>query len=163
MSGVATQVRERPILMPRSVRGILEGREAEVQALFEEGCTAAEMAEHFGCSTYPVKRVLGALGLRRPACRRKGLWVGPQNPAWKGGRRVRKDGYVVVWTPEGERLEHRVVMEQHLGRSLRPGEIVHHRDQDKANNRPSNLEVMTQSEHARLHSPQMHKARYGHA
>lgn len=49
------------------------------------------------------------------------------------------------------RHEHRVVMERELGRPLRPGEIVHHIDQNKRNNAPNNLMVMTQSEHAALH------------
>jgi hypothetical protein len=46
---------------------------------------------------------------------------------------------------------HRVVIEQVLDRKLLPGEIVHHLDGDKWNNHPSNLLVMTQSEHARIH------------
>ncbi|MEB3302014.1 MAG: HNH endonuclease signature motif containing protein [Cyanobacteriota bacterium] len=49
------------------------------------------------------------------------------------------------------RHEHRVVAEQILGRPLRRGEIVHHKDGDKHNNDPSNLEVMTQSDHVREH------------
>jgi hypothetical protein len=51
----------------------------------------------------------------------------------------------------GGRHMHRVVAEQKLGRPLLPGEIVHHKDGDKWNNDPSNLEVMTQAEHARIH------------
>ena len=46
---------------------------------------------------------------------------------------------------------HRVVAEQMLNRELLPGEIVHHKDGDKWNNHPSNLQVMTQSEHMKLH------------
>ena len=46
---------------------------------------------------------------------------------------------------------HRIVAEEKLGRKLQPGEIVHHIDGNKRNNSPSNLEVMTQSEHCRLH------------
>ena len=46
---------------------------------------------------------------------------------------------------------HRVVAEEMLGRALLPGEIVHHKDGDKWNNAPENLEVMTQAEHARIH------------
>jgi len=47
--------------------------------------------------------------------------------------------------------EHRTIAEIKLGRKLRKGEIVHHKNGDKRDNRISNLQVMTQSEHARLH------------
>lgn len=49
------------------------------------------------------------------------------------------------------RHEHRIVAARMLGRPLKPDEVVHHIDCDKRNNRPDNLLVMTQSEHAKLH------------
>lgn len=57
-------------------------------------------------------------------------------------------GYV----KRGGRHEHRAVAERMLGRPLRPGEIVHHEDENKRNNAPENLGVLaSQAEHASLH------------
>jgi hypothetical protein len=46
---------------------------------------------------------------------------------------------------------HRIVAEEILGRPLKAGEVVHHIDGNKRNNDPSNLMVLTQSEHCKLH------------
>ena len=50
------------------------------------------------------------------------------------------------------RHEHRIVAEQMLGRSLRSDEHVHHIDHNPKNNHPSNLEVLSAADHARLHN-----------
>ncbi|MFY9327740.1 MAG: HNH endonuclease, partial [Georgfuchsia sp.] len=92
-----------------------------------------------------VRRIV--FGLRRPAKQRTGVLAGDKNPSWTGGRHIRSDGYVRVWTPRGQRLEHQVVMEEKIGRPLEEGEIVHHRDEHKSNNFPSNLELTSQSAH----------------
>jgi hypothetical protein len=73
---------------------------------------------------------------------------GAKNPAWRGGRMLDKHGYVLLWKPEhpqanrhGYVREHRLVMEQALGRFLTRSEVVHHRDGIRSNNDPSNLEL----------------------
>ena len=57
----------------------------------------------------------------------------------KDGNRVFKD-------------EHRLIMEQYLGRKLTRKEVVHHINGDKSDNRIENLQLMTLSEHSKMHS-----------
>jgi hypothetical protein len=57
-----------------------------------------------------------------------------------------KNGYQVHYRSDGKGgrswvMQHRKVMEQHLGRKLFPHETVHHKDGNRANNRLSNLEL----------------------
>jgi endogenous inhibitor of DNA gyrase (YacG/DUF329 family) len=48
---------------------------------------------------------------------------------------------------------HRIITEMMLGRKLSKKEVVHHINGDKLDNRFKNLQVMTHSEHSKLHFP----------
>ena len=59
-----------------------------------------------------------------------------------GHPRAMKSGYV-------KRAD--LVAEQMLGRPLQPLEVVHHRNHNKLDDTPENLQVMTHADHSRLH------------
>lgn len=46
---------------------------------------------------------------------------------------------------------YRSIVEAAIGRKLRRGEVIHHINGDRTDNRLENLQIMTNSEHSRLH------------
>jgi hypothetical protein len=78
--------------------------------------------------------------------------VGPNNPNWKGGTFIHKRGYVMrkvtndhhrSGSNNGYVMEHILVMEDFLGRSLLAHETVHHINGVRDDNRIENLELWT--------------------
>jgi hypothetical protein len=59
---------------------------------------------------------------------------------------------IKVREPDFWVYEHRFLMEQNLGRPLKPSEVVHHKDSNLQNNSIGNLVLLkSQAEHARMH------------
>lgn len=75
-------------------------------------------------------------------------------------------GYLQVWMPEhprahrGRVFQHIVVAEQKLGRPIGPNEHVHHIDENKQNNDPDNLLVLSNEDHQRFHVDHMNQQRH---
>lgn len=76
---------------------------------------------------------------------------------WMGGKQKTGNGYIQIYDPShpmsdsrGRVYEHRVVMEKKIGRYLKEGEVVHHINKNRRDNRPDNLELfISNGEHLR--------------
>ncbi len=79
----------------------------------------------------------------------------------KGYRTRSSDGYVLVKRigRKGYDYEHRVIMENHLGRLLDDDEYVHHDNDIKDDNRIENLVVVSHKEHMQEHAGPARKTR----
>jgi hypothetical protein len=82
---------------------------------------------------------------------------GAKNSNWRGGRVVDPRGYVLVRVGKehpladvrGYAYEHRLVAQNDIDRPLTSRDQVHHRDEVKSNNEPTNLKVEPSMAHHR--------------
>jgi hypothetical protein len=72
--------------------------------------------------------------------------IGTKNPSWKGGRYKTASGHILIYAPNhparnvnNRIFEHRLIIENKIGRRLKKGEAVHHIDGCPNNNKLSNL------------------------
>ena len=78
---------------------------------------------------------------------------------YRGDRLINDRGYVLLYRPTrpnctrgGYVKEHRLVVEEILGRYLKPNELVHHNDKDRTNNYSLNLILFEAGgDHIRFH------------
>ena len=79
---------------------------------------------------------------------------GEDHPSWKGGTHL-DGGYIMQQATDHPRAnrggyvyQHILVMEAKLGRYLRPGENVHHKNGIRTDNSPGNLELWARAQPA---------------
>ena len=134
----------------------------QIYSLFESGAMISEIVQKTGTNRETIRQYL--LKRYTPSQKRQIVLKnfkqpkGKASPNWKGGREVTKEGYIRLWLTRRETiLEHRKIMQDHLGRKLEKFEVVHHINGNNADNRIENLELTTYSEDIRRHQ----LARYG--
>lgn len=126
----------------------------------EVGASAGNVQSHLSTMGIRLRGVKEAVNIVRPKGKRHG-----ENAAnWQGGRRKTKAGYIYIYTPDhpystkaGYVMEHRLVMEEKIGRYLEQYEVVHHVDGNKSNNDIGNLELKTNGKHISDHFKASHE------
>lgn len=154
--GISTNANQR--LVEKTLNGMTEGEfKAFLEEQYAKGLSMGKIAEMVGITPSGVRKYFVKFGIKRRP-KYAVFQSHDTNPGWHGGRNIRSNGYVEIYAPAHPNAnvrkyvyEHQLVMEQHIGRPLRPGEVVHHIDGDKTNNDIKNLMLLSNEDHAKLH------------
>jgi len=124
--------------------------------LYLDGLCYKDISKKFNRGNGIVETHIKASGVKTRTISEGILNAHKQGKANGGGKgwQVHKGGYIRI-TRGGDNfnmLQHRAVVEKHLGRKLSDKEIVHHIDENRKNNDIKNLQVMTRGEHVKLHA-----------
>lgn len=139
--------------IPRRKRGALNIRHLDAENVrrlyYDENMSVEEVAVALKASERVVENCMNSHGMKR---RKRGPRDAEHHGSWNGGWTTDKSGYILIFQPDhpdarstGYVPEHRLVMEKKLGRRLTRQEVVHHKDRNKKNNDPENLELFAKN------------------
>lgn len=164
----------------------IDERKTMAQIAEEVGCSAATILNHLrrlgvetrSAADYPATDAVrdawveigrSGKGRRRTAAQKDAISKANRGKRKRsdyefgGHEKKRRDGYIAVYVPdhpncnrEGYVMKHHLVMEREIGRKLLPGEVVHHKNRIRDDNRIENLQLMTASEHMSMHNRERH-------
>ena len=151
----------------------------QIEALYiRDGKSSIETASILGCGKSSILRMMKRLGIERrtvsqaltgkilppEVCKKvsdraKERQQGANHSCWKGGRLVVTRGYILIWkkghpaaSRKGYVMEHRLIMEEIVGRYLTDEEEVHHKNFIHGDNAPDNLQLFpNHAEHMKAH------------
>jgi len=128
-----------------------------------DGCESSQKAQGYCNACYIRLKRANKLAVRFPNIHgNRKTSTGQNHYRWNGGRKVDKNGYISIRVGNDQyQYEHRLIMEKILERELKSWEVVHHKDENKHNNKRSNLELMTIWQHGEHHGGKYPKGENG--
>lgn len=146
-------------------------KEELIQLYYNEGLSLRDIGKKFGKSMKFTQHWLKIYNLKprnlsesskmrcvkkpqtnpgRKGMPKRGL-KGKDNPSYKKGFFIRKDGYKMLNFDGKQIMEHRHIWIKH-NCNIPKGYHIHHIDGDKLNNKIENLQLMKNSDHQKLHN-----------
>ena len=122
----------------------------KIVGMFNSGVKMQEIADTIGVSYVTVRRRLQAENIETDTFHKK--------------YKIKESGYILIMAHDHPRADiagyvpqHILVAEKTIGRYLKEDEVVHHKNRNKSDNTPSNLQVMKAYEHKSMHSSEARK------
>ena len=123
---------------------------------YEELRSMNKVANYFGVSKKLILNCMNKFNL--PRYQRPPKKIKPPDTyhkgyitTWNGYKKVKAPKDHPYKDKKGYIMEHRLVMENYLGRYLERFEEVHHINYIKTDNRIENLQLVTKTEHRKIH------------